>query len=182
MDCKITSIKTSRAAAFALAEMMVAVAVGILVVLAAGTLYQQTSQGFVMQYNYVDLDNQSHLAMDKISMQLRQSSGLSSMSATQIVVIDTDGNPLTFTYSNTNKTLTRIKGTTRNVLLEQCDSLTFATYQRNPVGGNGNFVVATDASTVKLVQIDWNCSRKIFGRAVNTEAMQSSKIMLRNKD
>jgi Tfp pilus assembly protein PilW len=176
------SIKTPRTAAFALAEMMVAIAVGILVVFAAGQLYLQTSQGFVMQFNYVDLDNQSHLAMDKLSQQLRQSSGVSSMSATQLVVIDTDGNPLTFTYSNTNKTLRRIKGTSSSVLLEQCDSLTFYTYQRNPIGGNGSFVAATNATDVKLVQIGWNCSRKIMGRAVNTESMQSSKIMLRNKD
>src|SRR4051795_12197476 len=119
MDCKIMSIKPRTRAGFALAELMIGLAVSILVIFAAGQLYLQTSQGFVMQFNYVDLDNQSHLAMDKLSQQIRQSSGVSSISATQLVVIDTDTNLLTFTYSNTNRTLTRIKGTSRSVLLEQ---------------------------------------------------------------
>jgi Tfp pilus assembly protein PilW len=177
------SIKVqSRAAAFALVELMVGIGVSILVIFAAGQLYLQTSRGFVMQFNYVDLDNQSHLAMDKLSQQIRQSSGVSSISATQLVVIDTDSNALTFTYSATNRSLTRIKGTERSVLLEQCDTLNFAAYQRNPLDGNGNFVAATNATDVKLVRVDWNCSRKIMGRAMNTESMQSSKIMLRNKE
>ena len=37
------------------------------------------------------------------------------------------------------------------------------------------------SSSVKLVELTWNCSRGILGVTANSESMQSAKIVLRKK-
>ena len=72
------------------------------------------------------------------------------------------------------------------VLLSQCDFLTFRICQRNPIPGQFNFYPATNTAGVytpslcKLVDVSWRCSRQILQKKVNTESVQTAKIVLRN--
>ncbi|MBI4659259.1 MAG: hypothetical protein HY735_10495, partial [Verrucomicrobia bacterium] len=54
-------------------------------------------------------------------------------------------------------------------------------YQRNPIGGTYDQYPTGAASTCKLVQLRWICSRKILGVAKNTESVQSAKVVIRKQ-
>jgi len=164
-----------------LVELLVSLAVGVLVVLATGELYLQTSEGFIAQFNYVDLDNQCQTALDLMSQQIRQTGGVTNASPTELVLNDSDGTLLTFRYDARAKTLTRSNALGSRVLLSRCDSLQFSLFQRNPVGGDGDFVSTTNASDCKLIKVSWTCSRPASFGKVNTESIDGAKIMIRNK-
>ena len=182
MDCKITfGKKNPRLAGGGLLELMIAVAVGVLVIGAAGQLYLQTSKGFLAQLNYVDLDSQSRLSLDQMSQQIRMANSLASYSATNLVLVDFDNNLLTFGYNASTRTVSRTKSGVTKTLLTGCDSLQFSIFQRSPNGGNGDFYSTTNAAECKLVQMTWTCSRTMLGIKANTETMQTAKVMMRNK-
>jgi hypothetical protein len=73
--------------------------------------------------------------------------------------------------------------------LTQCDRWDFAFYQRTPwvTGTNIIFYPATnsagslDLSLCKLISMSWKCSRAIMGAKIDTESVQTSEIVLRNK-
>jgi len=77
--------------------------------------------------------------------------------------------------------VTRTIGTTNTVLLTQCDFLNFDISQRNP---SNNFTFypcpATNVSIAKLIDVSWRCSRQILGAKINTESVQTAKIVIRN--
>jgi len=174
-------IKVQRRAGLSLLEMMVAMGIGTIVIAATVQLYLQTNRAFLAQFNYVDLDSQSREALDRMSQQIRQATALTNGSSTNLLFIDSDGAMLSFTYNPVSRRLIRTKGTSSTVLLKGCDALTFLMFQRNPVGGNGDFVACTNASACKLVQIAWTCSRDMITSRAHTESIQTAKIMLRNK-
>src|SRR6185369_8762732 len=99
----------------------------------------------------------------------------------QIVLRESDGTTLTYTYNPGLRQLSRSKGTVTNSLLTECESLNFDVFQRTPIGGTyEQFSNATPASC-KLIQLEWICSRKILGNKLNTESVQSAKIVIRDK-
>ena len=70
----------------------------------------------------------------------------------------------------------------RQIMLEGCDYLKFDVYQRNPIGGSYDMYPASSASTAKLIQVTWGCSRSVLGTKMNTEIVQSSKIVIRKNE
>ena len=181
MVCKITSTKKASCAGMTLTELMVACVVGLMVLGAACSLYFYSYRSFAAQLNYVDLDQYSHKALDRLSSEIRQVKNTTAFTTNSISFTDYDDATLTYIYSPDSKTLARIKGTSREVLLTGCESLAFSIYQRNPVGGAYDQYPAADLATCKLVQVQWNCSRAVTaGSQLNTESMQSAKIVIRN--
>jgi hypothetical protein len=76
--------------------------------------------------------------------------------------------------------LVRSTSTERRVLLRECEYVTFHVSQRN-VSNNFEFYSTADQPALtKLVDVSWKCSRKILGAKVNTESVQTAKIVLRN--
>ena len=67
------------------------------------------------------------------------------------------------------------------MLLRDCNALTFAIFQRNPIGGSYDQYPTATSATCKLVQLNWICSRSILGVQVNSESVQSAKFVLRNQ-
>ena len=162
-----------------LVEVVVAVGVGS-VVLAAVTLGSLfTARSFAAMGNYMDLDRASRNTLDTLSRDVRQAVHLSSYSTNQIVLSNLDGTLLTYTYSPGAATLTRTQGGTNNILLKQCDYLNFDFSQRNP-SNNFTFYPATPSAPPKLIDVSWKCSRQIFGKKVNTESVQTAKVVIRN--
>ena len=76
----------------------------------------------------------------------------------------------------------RTKGGVSQVLLTECDFLTFSNYQRNPYYGQyDQYPVTTSPTNSKLVSLTWVCSRKITGAKMNTESVQTAKIVIRKQ-
>ncbi|HLP76194.1 MAG TPA: hypothetical protein VK327_04685, partial [Candidatus Paceibacterota bacterium] len=76
-------------------------------------------------------------------------------------------------------TLSRVKNGQTTVLLRQCDYLCFGIFQRNP-SNDFNFYPASSWTSAKLVNVSWRCSRQIFQKKVNTESVQTARIVIRN--
>ena len=172
--------------AFTLPEVLVSSGVGGIVLAAVAMLSIFSSRSFVAIGNYMDLDRASRNALDQISKEIRQTMALTSYATNQLVFTDFDTNALAFTWNPNTKQLTRTKNGTTKVLLNQCDYLAFHICQRNPIPGQFDFYPATNTSGVyvpslcKLVDVSWRCSRQILQKKVNTESVQTAKIVLRN--
>jgi len=114
-----------------------------------------------------------------MSKEIRQADRMETYSTNFIKLRMLNNEVLSYQYDPGAKTLTQIKGSTKEVLLTQCDFLRFNVYQRNP-SNEFSFYPASSPSLVKLIDVSWRCSRQILGRKVNTESVQTSKIVIRN--
>lgn len=181
MDFNNTSIDGRRARGFTLVELMVAMAVAALLMMVVGTIALYSGRSFAALANYTDLDHASRNALDILTRDVRQTQRLSSYQTNELVFVDSDGQPLTFRYSAADGTLRRIKGGTSQLLLTECDYLKFSIYQRNFIDGTYDQYDAATADTCKLIEVSWICSRQIFGKKVNTESVQTAKIVIRKQ-
>jgi prepilin-type N-terminal cleavage/methylation domain-containing protein len=181
MDCRITSTK-HRESGFTLIELSVSAVIGSFLSLGLIALVIYSNRSFAGIANYIALDHQSRMALDYMSREIRQVNRLTSFTETSLTFEDCDGNVLGYVYDARASTLTRTKNgrADSKPLLTECDFLKFSIFQRNPVGGTYDQYPTASASTCKLVQLQWICSRKILGKKVNTESVQSAKIVIRN--
>jgi hypothetical protein len=166
--------------AFTIIEVMVASALGLLGCLAIMLLTVFSSRSFIAIANYVHMDERSQLALDKMSLEIRQTRRLIEFTPTALTFQDADNNPLRFHYDEKARQLLRIQGGMTNVFLNDCDSLQFSKFQRTPISNSFDAYQTANVTNTKLVQVTWTCSRKILGAKMNTESVQSSKICIRN--
>ena len=203
MDCTITSIthKDNKAgrAGMTLVELLMAVGISGLVFAAVAILILFSGRSYAALANYVDLDNKSRGALDRMSKEIRQvdtvtSAGTTTLPSGQVVtnrlvLSGTEPNggayTLTYEYDPETKSLVCTKtggnypGTT--TLLTGCTYLNFGMYQRVPKTNSFDQFDAADLATCKVVQLDWVCSRKIFNKTANTETIESAKVVIRKK-
>ena len=172
--------------AFTLSEVMVAMAIGSLVLAAVAMLSIYSARSFVGIGNYMDLDRASRQALDVMTKDVRQTIALTSYATNQLVFTDYDSGVLTFRWDPSTRQLTRTKNGVTRVLLSGCDYLHFHICQRNPIPGVFDFYPATtpagvyDPSLCKLVDVSWRCSRTMLGRKLHTESVQTAKVVMRN--
>lgn len=185
MVCNITSIKSGRTrqSGFTLVELMVALGIGLLMMTALGGLTFYSGRSFAAMANYVDLDNKSRSALDRMSSEIRQTQYLMEASDTKLVFRDADGGKLTYTYNPNTRNLIRSKNDVadRKALLTECNSLKFSIFQRNPIDGTYDQYPTATPETCKLVQLRWVCSRDLITEKRNTESVQSAKIVIRKQ-
>ncbi len=183
MDCKTTSIKRGarRRAGLTLMEMCIAIPIIGLMAVVAGELIIFGARSFGATSNYLEMETDSRVALDNLSRDVRQAQDLVSFDAQRLVFLDYDNVQLEYIYSPTSKTLTRIKGDSRKVLLQGCNYLQFSVFQRTPIASAYQFYPCTSAATAKLVQIRWLCSRSVPGSAVDTESIQNAAVVIRKK-
>ena len=177
-----------------LAELMVGLAVGALVLAAAGSVWLFGSRSFAAMSNYTDLDDKSRTALDLMSRDIREATavtdfrdkwGIKSLSFTNAL----RGTGSAYAWNRAKRTLVCQKtGEPDNTLLTECDAWDFELFQRAPQkGGTYVFFPATnsagayDVSICKLINMTWKCSRTILGSKVNTESVQTAQLVLRNK-
>lgn len=167
-----------------LLEMMITLSVGMIVMAAVASLTLFTARSFVASGNYADLDRASFIALDTLSRDIRQSRALTAFTTNKLVLTDNDNTTLVYQYTPATGLFTRQKNGTTKVLLKQCDFLKFAIYQRTPTNGWNWYPITASLSnataTAKLVDVSWKCSRKILGAKVNTESVQTAKVVIRN--
>lgn len=173
--------RRARQSALSVAEVVVALGLtGVILIVLVG-ISLTTGRSLAEMFNYVDLDHYNRIALDIMTRDLRQVRYLSDYRTNSISFVDHGSNTLTFTYSPTNRVLTRVQAGRTNTLLKDCDFLRFDIYQRTPQSNSYALYTAGDPTNCKVVSVTWSCSRSLFGLKANTEQGQTARIVIRNK-
>jgi len=181
MECRTTNISRTRRdqRGATLAEYVIAVAVGSLVVVAICAFSLFTGRSFAAYNAYMDLDLSNRRALDQMTRDFRSALALTNITDNALILLDSDGQPLTYTYDPTNMLLVRTKLLQTKVLLKNCDRLQFTMNMRNMSNGTFMFFPTTNVFECKAISVDWACTRSFLG--VQTEDMpQTATIVIRN--
>jgi Tfp pilus assembly protein PilW len=184
-----TELRSKAIRAFTLSDLTVAIAVSAIVLTALLSFTVYAAKSFAAMENYVDLEQKSQTALDVMTRDIRETQFLirydtmTMADGTRVTNLltfqDSDNTPLTFQY--TNDVLLRTKGAETTMLLTNVDYLSFQIFQRNPVAGNYETYPTASATNCKLVSVSWICSRTILGSKLNTESVQTAKIVIRKQ-
>jgi len=168
-------------AAMSLVETIVAMALSSMLFLMIGsaTVFSRFSLAAVA--NYADLEGQSRYVLDYMSRAIRESAGVAAFSSTSFTLTNKNGTQVRFVYNPDQRILSEIRASGDRVLLHECNSLAFASFQRNYVLADYSQVPASATNQGKLIQLNWVCSRTIMGSRRNTESVQSAKVVIRSK-
>ncbi len=179
---KVSLYPRPRRRAFSLMEMLVALGISSILMATLMSLTLFCSRSFVAIGNYMDLNKASLNALDGLTRDIRGAYSLKTFATNQLVFLDVNSNQLTFAWSPVSGNLTRSLGGTSEVLLDNCDYLLFDISQRTPVtnGVMGFYTATNNAALCKMVSVSWRCSRTILGQKLNTESVQTAKIVMRN--
>jgi type II secretory pathway component PulJ len=173
---------------FGLVDMLVGIAVSSIILTALISFSVYAAKSLAAMTNYVDLEQKSQNALDTMTSEIRATKFLVSYNTKQLngVTItnaltfkDWDDQNLTFNYDN--NVLLRQKGGLSSVLLTNVDYLSFQIFKRNPVPNTYEQYPTADATNCKLVSVSWICSRTILGSRLNTESVQTAKIVIRKQ-
>jgi prepilin-type N-terminal cleavage/methylation domain-containing protein len=171
-----------RQRAMTLVEMMVSVGVGSIALLMVGWVFVSSMVSFTALGNYVSINQSSRGALDRMSRDIRRSRNLISFATNQLVFNFSGSTNLTYTYDPTARTLTGWKtgDTITNTFLTGCDYFQFSMLANIPQPG-GTLTNASSVSQAKAISVNWHCSRNLLGGRANTEYIQESVIVIRNK-
>ena len=183
MVFRITSTKRARARGFTIVEFLVGSLIAVALLAQVCALWFYSSRSFASQMAYVELDQKSQRALDTLSRDIRQVKQLTYFTPNRVVFTDVDDRPLEFFFAD--KMLVKIKTSATNVqrtiLLTECQEFAFQMYQRTPQSGSFEYYPTKDLTTCKMIEVRWNCSRKLFPTApTTTESVQAAKIVLRS--
>jgi len=181
MECRITRINRERGdqRGATLAEYVMAVAVGSMVVVAVCAFSLFTGRSFAAYSAYMDLDLSNRRALDQMTKDFRSVLALTNFTDNAIVLLDSDGLPLIYAYDPINLLLTRTKQLKTTVLLKKCNWLQFSMNMRNMSNGTFMFFPTTNVFECKALSVDWVCTRSFLG--VETEDMpQTATVVIRN--
>ena len=180
MACSNLSTKRRRSGLI-LSEWIIAVAISSLLFAAVAGLAVFGARSFATIQNYVDMGQQTRLAMDRISKEIRSADKLISYSPNQLIFL-VGTNQVTFQYSASAKTLVRkLDGAQTDLLLSPCDFVQFDIYQNNAANASFEALTAATTNNCKIVQMSWQLSRGILGTRANTEDCQSARIVMRKQ-
>ena len=179
---------------FTLIEILMASGILSLLVVMLTTLGFFTARSFATMGNYMDLDDQSRNTVDLLSRDIRNASALTAFTNTSTLksltfTNATSGQATTIKYDPNARTLVISQTTGASTVVQtnltQCNQWNFTLYDRVPLitSTNISFYSATNASVCKVVNLNWSCSREIFGATekTNTEYIQTAQIVLRNQ-
>jgi len=173
-------------AAMTVIELLVALSVGLILMAVVAMLSAYALRSFAAMGNYADLESKSRFAMDRISRDLRQATGVVSYSQSGPdkwirLTNELEGVRFTYTWYADERVLECDRdGQPVRQYLTGCDEWNFTLYQRTPLPGVTNqFYPTTDAATCKMIEMHWKCSRTFLGQKWNTESAQSVRVALR---
>ena len=176
------NINSRGRAAFTLVEMLVASALGLVLLTAVATFSIFSSRSFMIMANYTNMNQRSQFALDKMSKEIRQALRLTSYSTNSLTFQDADGNPLQFTYNPSARKLVRVSGGQVTTYLTECDGLEFLIYQHTVKPKTFDCYNPASVASAQLIEMKWKCSRQIRGSKVTTEGVQSARITMRNRN
>jgi hypothetical protein len=184
MVCKITSTergRQGRVSGSALIEAIMAIGITAMLILSLFSFMFFSGKSFAALFNYVDLDDVNRVAIDTLTRDVRQSNKVTASTTNSLTLEDSDGSSIVYAYSPSTKSLTRNKNGSSRVILTECTRLNFNLGQRNTSTGGYNVYPAATPATCKVVNVSWMCSRSIYGQAVNTESVQTARIVIRKQ-
>jgi prepilin-type N-terminal cleavage/methylation domain-containing protein len=160
------------------------ITVSIVMVAMAGVLSASvfSYRTFASINNYAQLNRQTRMAMDKMSRDVRQTAALTNGTSASLDFTNFDGSRLQYQYNTNAQTLTYSNAATGEggTLLKNCVSCTFSMFQFDPVPGSCMlFTNTTTASNCKVVEVNWTC-RTTNVLSVNSDMMETARIVLRN--
>jgi Tfp pilus assembly protein PilW len=163
-----------------LVEMIVSMGCGMMILAAIMVTCVFVAGSFAAIGNYSDLDKMSRSALDNMSRNIRNADHFATTVYTNSVTMtNTDGTYFSYTWDPSTGNFSYISNGASRILLTNCDILNFQFYSRVP-GPNFTFTNTANGSDVKMVSVAWRCSRTIYGKKINTESVQTAKIVVRN--
>lgn len=158
---------------------MIAMAVGGLLLAAILSLSAYSGRSLAGLANYVALNSDSRIALDRMTREIRQSGYLTGYQTNRLSFMDFDGQPLVYEYQPAERALIRTKLNQKEVLLSDCDGVKFEIFERNPIEGSFDHALATTAVSSKVISLSFTCSRTLLGVKMNTESVQTAKVVIR---
>jgi Tfp pilus assembly protein PilW len=172
--------RTRRLSGMTLMEMMVVVFIASFFIIGVLDFTIITfNQGIYATTNYADLNAKSRRTLDYLSRDIRNAKGLVSFATNSITLTNLDGTSFTYAWDGSNA-FTRTYGGVSSLMMTNCDYLSFNIYQRNPTNGFTFVTTTATPSQTKLIDVSWRCSRKYMGQKLNTESVQTARIVIRN--
>ena len=162
-----------------LIEVLIALAIGGILMVAVASMTMFSSKSLAGLYNYVDLCSANRLALDKMTREIRQTQRLTEFTTNRLTFVDCDGKKLVYEFVPAERVLKRTKESVVENVLTACDNLTFTLFQRNTT--KGTFDQATTTTDSKVISVSWTSSRMVLGNRINTEPVQSAKIVIRKR-
>lgn len=169
-----------------LVETMVALGIGGIVLAVVAVLSVYALRSFTAMGNYAELEAQNRMALDRITRDLRQATGVVStnnLGADRRLQLTNALNGTTITlawYAEDRVVECEINGQPARPYLTECDDWNFTLYQRTPMSGSNNlFYPTSDLRLCRMIEMNWKCSRTLLGRRWNTERVQSARVVLR---
>ena len=188
---KISRPGIRNASGMTVLELMVASALGAVVLTVVWLLTIFAFRSFAALGNYAELDGTSRAALDRMGREIRQATHVVSTQPTgptrwltvaNLDVSPPETNKFTWALSTGNLVWDQWVGGAQftKTNLTGCDQWGFEMFTRAP-DSNGVFHPTTDMGLCKLINMNWRCSRKILGKKVNTETVLTAQVVLRNK-
>jgi len=183
MVCRNTSTSRRTEPGFTLIELLVSVAIGALLTIALASLTIYGARSFAALTNYTDMDRQSRRALDIITREIRSSEGLASATTNDVYFnINGGTNNLRYLFNAEARNFAQFKDGERTELLTGCDELIISIYGRNNISNQFSQFAITNVANGKMIQFAWTCSRRILGARLNTESLQTAKIVIRKQN
>jgi prepilin-type N-terminal cleavage/methylation domain-containing protein len=169
---------TKAASGMTLVEMMVAIAVGSLVLMFMSVVFAGSAKCFVATGNYVSMNCSSRNALDRMTREIRRAGDLTGFTTNrlQFTTFGSTNAILVYEWNANSRQLTEWQtgNAQTNILLTDCDSLAFSLYR-------STLAPTSNLSEGKAIGVAWKSSRTILAKKVNTEDMQQALIVIRNK-
>ena len=162
-------------------EVLMATAIGLTLLSIVGSVSIYSGRSMTGISYYAELEDQSRRALNLMTTEIRQARDVKAYSTNDITLVDFDGTDLRYYWNPTNRFVVRSKGNQERTLLTGCDFLSFRVFQRNTLPHSYEQYSATNNLTVKLIDLNWVCTRSMLGIRTNTESVQSAKVVIRKK-
>ena len=170
---------------FTLMEVLITAGLSTIVLAAMVSVTFFAARSFKAIGNYRDLNQASRFTLDTMGRDVRNAAGLTRYTTNSITLTNSDFTGFSYQWDPTTQALmryyTNADGTVAiNIMLTNCDVLTFNIYQRNPTNNLTFISAVASPNQTKLINVDWKCSRTIQGAKANTESVQTAQIVIRN--
>ena len=171
-----------RLAAFTLIEISIGLGLGLLILATMSTTFVLLNRGMNALANYEQLDRQSRAALDTMSRDIRQTACMTNFTATSLTFTNQDGSLLAYNWDGSNY-VTYTNGSTYAILLSNCISCKFDIYLHTPSNGTTMTfwpAYSNNCPLAKVVVVNWICRRTNYASLMDSESVQTAKIVLRN--
>ena len=182
------TLRLARRDGWTLIQMVVAAGLSTMVIAAIMALFLFGLYSFDAMSNYAQMDTRSRQSVDLMLREIRQANlvvgSQTNTNSTVLTFANTNASPAitnTFTWTKDTRLLTwNQTGQSTRTLLTGCSSWSYTFYLRS-ADSNGNFYATSDPTQCKLINMTWSCSRTNKPGLLDSEAIVTAEVVLRNK-